>query len=100
MTNVISFPGLPDATSAPVYAGRDTATVGRAVYTVKETAELLSLSLGSTYSLVRSGQIPAIKLGGRWVIPKRRLHEWLDSQTDASRDITAEFQPATPRRRR
>lgn len=51
----------------------------RAVYTVREVAALLSLSLGSTYALVRSGEIPALKLGGRWVIPKKRFHEWLDS---------------------
>lgn len=51
----------------------------RAVYTVREVAQLLSLSLGSTYGLVRSGEIPGIKLGGRWVIPKKRFHAWLDS---------------------
>ncbi|MEV4822553.1 helix-turn-helix domain-containing protein [Micromonospora sp. NPDC049274] len=54
----------------------------RAVYTVAEVAGLLSLSLGSTYALVREGEIPARKLGGRWVIPKGRFHSWLDG-TDA-----------------
>jgi excisionase family DNA binding protein len=53
--------------------------VARAVYTVREVAELLSLSLGGTYALVRSGDIPALKLGGRWVIPKGRFHDWLNS---------------------
>jgi excisionase family DNA binding protein len=50
-----------------------------AVYTVKEVSQYLRISLGSTYALVRSGEIPAIKLGGRWVIPKRRFAAWLDS---------------------
>jgi excisionase family DNA binding protein len=54
----------------------------RAVYTVREVADLLSLSLGSTYALLRSGAIPARKLGGRWVIPKQRFHTWLNSATD------------------
>lgn len=52
---------------------------GRAVYTVKEVAHLLSLSLGSTYALVRQGEIPALKMGGRWIVPKKRFHAWLDS---------------------
>ena len=50
----------------------------RAVYTVKEVADLLSLSLGSTYALLRAGDIPALKLGSRWVVPKTRFHAWLD----------------------
>jgi excisionase family DNA binding protein len=53
--------------------------VARAVYTVREVADLLSLSTGSTYALVRAGEIPARKLGGRWVIPKQRFHDWLNS---------------------
>jgi len=50
----------------------------RAVYTVAEVAEMLSLSRGSTYALIRSGDIPALKMGARWIVPKRRFHDWLD----------------------
>lgn len=61
----------------------------RAVYTVAEVAEMLSLSLGSTYTLIRAGEIPAKKMGARWVIPKRRFHAWLDDlPVAASNDIT------------
>lgn len=49
------------------------------VYTVKEVSRYLRLSLGGTYALIRTGEIPAKKLGGRWVIPKRRFSTWLDS---------------------
>jgi excisionase family DNA binding protein len=52
---------------------------GGAVYTVKEVSQYLRISLGGTYALIRSGEIPAKKLGGRWVIPKRRFTAWLDS---------------------
>src|SRR5262249_11424117 len=74
------------------------APLGRVVYTVKETAYVLSLSLSTTYQLIRSGQIPAMKLGGRWVVPKRRLHEWVNNLPEAStedldRDFTREFGP-------
>jgi excisionase family DNA binding protein len=79
-------------------ASTEPAALGRMVYTVKETAQQLSLSLGTTYQLIRSGQIPAMKLGGRWVVPKRRLHEWVNSLPEAKpedleRDFTREFGP-------
>jgi excisionase family DNA binding protein len=48
------------------------------VYTVAEVARLLSLSFGGTYELVRQGEIPATKMGTRWIIPKQRFHSWLD----------------------
>lgn len=67
------------------------------VYTVKEVATMLGLSLGSAYVLIRAGEIPAKHLGGRWVIPKRRFHAWLDDEDQA--DTTEPF-PATSTSRR
>ena len=63
----------------------------RAVYTVREVAHLLSLSLGATYALVRAGEIPARRLGSRWVIPRARFEQWLDDCT-----IQAELDQAPP----
>ena len=51
----------------------------RAVYTVRQVAWLLSLSVGTTYELLRAGEIPATRLGSRWIIPRVRFHAWLDS---------------------
>ncbi len=53
-----------------------------AVYTVVEVAQLLSLSRGTAYAFVRNGTIPALRLGGRWVVPRARFHAWLDSLED------------------
>jgi excisionase family DNA binding protein len=50
----------------------------RLVYTVQEVADMLGLALGGTYTLIREGTIPALKMGGRWVVPKARFHNWLD----------------------
>jgi excisionase family DNA binding protein len=47
------------------------------VYTVDEVAELLGLSRGLTYDLIRAGTIPAERLGRRWIIPRARLDAWL-----------------------
>jgi excisionase family DNA binding protein len=65
-----------------------TSTEESAVYTVKEVAGLLRLSLGSTYALIREGEIPAKKMGARWVIPKRRFHAWLDECAGPADDST------------
>jgi excisionase family DNA binding protein len=57
---------------------RPKSTRDRLVYTVQEVADMLGLALGGTYTLIREGCIPAIKMGGRWVVPKTRFHTWLD----------------------
>jgi excisionase family DNA binding protein len=49
----------------------------RLVLTVEETAELLRLSRGATYEGVRSGDIPAVRVGRRWLVPRARLLELL-----------------------
>jgi excisionase family DNA binding protein len=55
----------------------------RAAYTVPEAARLLGLSRGNAYALVRAGAIPAMRIGGRWIVPKHRFHSWLDQQSTA-----------------
>jgi excisionase family DNA binding protein len=89
-TNLIPFTPRPrdDADTDPDTPGVVVRFGDRAVYTVKEVAELLSLSLGGTYQLVRDGTIPALKLGGRWVVPKKRFHTWLDGLTDDGGPVT------------
>ncbi|HET8659374.1 MAG TPA: helix-turn-helix domain-containing protein [Micromonosporaceae bacterium] len=102
-TNVIPLPHRPEPTNQPAGSGT-LAPVGRAVYTVKEVAYQLSLSLGSTYALIRSGDIPARKMGGRWVVPRRRFEEWLNnlptaSVDDLDRELGALERAATRQRR-
>lgn len=78
MSNVISL--RPDASTLPA---------GPVVYSVAQVADLLGLSLGLAYSLVRDGTIPARKLGSRWVIPVAAFHTWLNSATvHAERDAS------------
>lgn len=43
------------------------------VCTVEQAATVLFLSRGSAYSAVRSGAIPALHIGARWLVPVRRL---------------------------
>ncbi|MGW4426008.1 helix-turn-helix domain-containing protein [Streptosporangium sp. NPDC004631] len=74
--NVIQLVPRPSEPSDPVPDS------SRAVYTVTEVARLLSLSRGTAYASVRDGTIPALRVGGRWVIPKRRFHTWLDGRAE------------------
>lgn len=53
----------------------------RPVYTVREAAEQLTLSLNSTYELVRQGVIPHRRLGRRIVVPRKALEDFLNADS-------------------
>ncbi len=48
------------------------------IYTVPQAAARLGISTGLAYELVRSGRIPAKRLGRRWVVPRQLFHAWLN----------------------
>ncbi len=92
MSTVVPFPQRPTPAADTIGGPTRLAPVVSAVYTVAETAKILRLSLGTTYALVRSGEIPARKAGGRWIISKRQLHDWIDGLPTASvEDVAAEL---------
>jgi excisionase family DNA binding protein len=47
---------------------------------MSEVAEELSVSLSQVYHMVRSGELPAIKVGGRgqWRIERERLEQYIE----------------------
>jgi len=47
------------------------------VYRVEETADLLSLSRTAVFSLIRSGELQAIKIGGRRRIPRDSIEDYV-----------------------
>ncbi|GAA4862283.1 helix-turn-helix domain-containing protein [Actinomycetospora straminea] len=47
------------------------------VYTVRQVAAALGINLGITYELIRKGEIPAKRLGRRWLVPREAFHAWL-----------------------
>lgn len=49
-----------------------------------KVAELLDVSKDTVYDLIHSGRLPAIKIGRRFVVPKRSLEEWIDKQAKAA----------------
>ncbi len=46
---------------------------------LSEVAEILSISASQTYALVRSGELPAIKIGGRgqWRVERTELEAYI-----------------------
>lgn len=47
--------------------------------TLADVAEILNVSAAQAYALVRSGELPAIKVGGRgqWRIEEQRLEDYI-----------------------
>lgn len=49
---------------------------------VPEMGAALGISRAGAYELARSEGFPALKIGTRIVIPKDKLQEWVDKQTE------------------
>ena len=47
------------------------------VYSPEEVARLLGLHPNSVYMLLKSGELPGVKAGRKWLISKRRFETWL-----------------------
>lgn len=52
------------------------------VLTVSETAKLLRTGKNKTYEVIRSGRLQSIKIGGKILVPKMRLIEFLISENN------------------
>ncbi|MCQ2414066.1 MAG: helix-turn-helix domain-containing protein [Clostridia bacterium] len=50
------------------------------VLTVNETAKLLRTGKNKTYDVIRSGRLQSIKIGGKILVPKMRLIEFIISE--------------------
>jgi excisionase family DNA binding protein len=64
----------------------DPRTLGRFL-TLADTAEILNISASQAYALVRSGELPAIKVGGsgHWRIERDRLEDYIADKYEENR---------------
>ena len=55
--------------------------------TITDTAEVLNVSVSQAYSLVRSGELPAIRIGsrGQWRIEREVLESYIEAKYEESR---------------
>jgi excisionase family DNA binding protein len=51
---------------------------GTRTVTVEQAAKMLGIGRSLCYELVRRGEIPSLKLGGRWVVPIARLEAMIE----------------------
>jgi excisionase family DNA binding protein len=58
--------------------------------TLADTAEILNVSASQTYALVRSGELPAIKVGGNghWRIERSVLESYIEAKYEESRRLS------------
>lgn len=52
------------------------------VYTIEQTAAKLQISKSKTYELARQEDFPSVKIGGRVMIPRLKLEEWINQQAE------------------
>ena len=64
-------------------------TLGRFL-TLADTAEVLNISANQAYALVRSGELPAIKVGGNghWRVERSVLESYIDAKYEESRRLS------------
>ncbi len=55
--------------------------------TVADTAEMLNVSVGQAYSLLRSGELPAIRIGarGQWRVERDVLESYIEAKYEEAR---------------
>jgi excisionase family DNA binding protein len=62
-----------------------TKQIGRRTYTVAEAALLIGVSRSTAYELVARGELRAIRLGRRWVVPVSTVAEIVGDDIDTSK---------------
>lgn len=71
---------------APVAPPSDPSGLGRFL-TLADTADVLNISAGQAYALVRSGELPAIKVGsgGQWRVERDVLEGYIAGKYEENR---------------
>jgi excisionase family DNA binding protein len=59
--------------------------------TLTDVAEVLNISLSQAYALVRRGELPAIKIGGRgqWRVERDRLEQFIATMYEQTDEFVA-----------
>jgi excisionase family DNA binding protein len=93
MQILVSQPFLTD--TRPMAKEKEAAPQVEARYwDLPDVAAYMSVSVPQVYALVRSGELPAVKIGGRgiWRVDRRKLDDYLDNLETQ----TAEWAKAHP----
>jgi excisionase family DNA binding protein len=57
-------------------------------YTLEDVATILNVRAAQVYALVRSGELPAVKLGGRgvWRVDRNQLEAYIERMHEETRE--------------
>jgi len=77
---------------------RTTPPPGPRFLQLSDVAEVLNTSSAQVYSLVRSGELPAIKIGGRgqWRVESSELERYIARMYDQTREFVSTHQFGRP----
>lgn len=53
------------------------------VYTVQEVMAVLRLSRNSVHTLLKTGELPSLRFGRKWLVPRSAVRDYLRRQTGA-----------------
>ena len=53
--------------------------------TLSEAAQVLHVSTKTLQRMIRSGDLPALKVGGQWRLRESQLIRWIESREDRKR---------------
>jgi len=74
----------------PVYRGRlpvlpeRIPSMEKLTFTIRETADVLGISVKSAYDAAARGELPSCRIGRRIVVSRTALDEWLAGQRDVA----------------
>jgi excisionase family DNA binding protein len=63
------------ATTRPILDAR---WDGRSTFSVEEARKIIGVSRSAAYAAVKSGELPAIRIAGRVIIPRHALEQLLE----------------------
>jgi excisionase family DNA binding protein len=52
--------------------------------TLSEAASLLQVSTRTLQRMIRSGQLPAFKVGGQWRVRETQLRQWVENRENSA----------------
>ncbi len=59
---------------------KEHAAENKITISVEQAAELIGISRTLAYQKVNSGELPARRIGNRWLVSKVRLEKWINGE--------------------
>lgn len=64
-------------------------TIPRMTISVAETAKTLGVSTKTVGDMLRNGELPAVRVGKRYLVPVRELQAWVSERASIPKTVKA-----------